>query len=61
MVFQVEKVARECFFFLRESFPFDEASLGQIRDGVTTKKAMQLSAPIAYVFSLHTPTVGSVQ
>ncbi|XP_019188715.1 PREDICTED: DExH-box ATP-dependent RNA helicase DExH8 [Ipomoea nil] len=60
--FQVEKLARECFFFLRESFPFDEESLGQFYDdGVIPKRQMQLSVPISYVFTLHTPTIGSVR
>ncbi|VFQ78639.1 unnamed protein product [Cuscuta campestris] len=55
--FQVEKLAREYLFFLRESFPYDESKLGMLSDNVTTKKSMQLSVPISYVFSLHRPTV----
>ncbi|CAH9081302.1 unnamed protein product [Cuscuta europaea] len=54
--FQVEKLAREYFFFLRESFPFNQARLGNFWDGVINKRAMQLSVPISYVFSLHYPT-----
>ncbi|XP_010259561.1 PREDICTED: DExH-box ATP-dependent RNA helicase DExH8 isoform X2 [Nelumbo nucifera] len=53
---QVEKLGRECFFFLTESFPFDESSFGEFYDTFTTKKPMMVSRPICYVFDLHPPT-----
>ncbi|CAK9175328.1 unnamed protein product [Ilex paraguariensis] len=56
MLFQVEKLARGSFFFLRESFPFDESSFGELSDGITTKKPMLTSKPISYVFELCPPT-----
>ncbi|KAL3827824.1 hypothetical protein ACJIZ3_016626 [Penstemon smallii] len=52
---QVEKVARESFFFLKDSFPFDESSFGELFDELTAKKAMLISKPISYVFYLHPP------
>lgn len=54
--FQVEKVARDAFFFLKESFPFDEQSFGQLCDEITTKKSMSVCRPITYVFNLHAPS-----
>ncbi|KAJ9171817.1 hypothetical protein P3X46_015130 [Hevea brasiliensis] len=53
---QVEKFGRDSFFFLRESFPFDEASFGELSDVVTTRKPMLASKPISYVFDLQPPT-----
>ncbi|KAF2315012.1 hypothetical protein GH714_037553 [Hevea brasiliensis] len=53
---QVEKLGRDSFFFLRESFPFDEASFGELSDVVTTRKPMLASKPISYVFDLQPPT-----
>uniref|UniRef100_A0A5B7B8U8 RNA helicase n=1 Tax=Davidia involucrata TaxID=16924 RepID=A0A5B7B8U8_DAVIN len=53
---QVEKLGRDSFFFLKESFAFDESSFGELCDPVTTKKAMLVSKPISYVFDLHPPT-----
>ncbi|KAF2315428.1 hypothetical protein GH714_039204 [Hevea brasiliensis] len=52
----VEKLGRDSFFFLRESFPFDEASFGELSDVVTTGKPMLASKPISYVFDLQPPT-----
>lgn len=52
---QVEKVARDSFFFLMESFPFDEVSFGRLPDQVTTRKPMVVSMPISYVFRLAPP------
>lgn len=52
---QVEKLARDSFFLLRESFPFDESSFGQLFDEVTTRKSITTSKPISYVFDLHPP------
>ncbi|XP_059438582.1 DExH-box ATP-dependent RNA helicase DExH8 [Corylus avellana] len=53
---QVEKLGSDCFFFLTESFRFDETSFGKLSDSVTTKKPMLVSTPISYVFDLHPPT-----
>ncbi|XP_008235089.1 PREDICTED: DExH-box ATP-dependent RNA helicase DExH8 [Prunus mume] len=53
---QVEKLGRESFFFLTESFPFDDASFGELPDKVSTKKPMMVSRPISYVFDLHPPS-----
>uniref|UniRef100_A0A7N0U8I5 RNA helicase n=1 Tax=Kalanchoe fedtschenkoi TaxID=63787 RepID=A0A7N0U8I5_KALFE len=50
---QVEKWARNCFFFLGESFPFDESNFGELQDEVLFKKAMVTSQPISYVFHMH--------
>ncbi|KAK9281663.1 hypothetical protein L1049_004566 [Liquidambar formosana] len=53
---QVEKLGRDCFFFLTESFPFDESSFGELSDRVTTKRPMLVSKPVSYVFDLHPPS-----
>ncbi|KAK1420477.1 hypothetical protein QVD17_22104 [Tagetes erecta] len=53
---QVESLARENFFYLRESFAFDEYSFGKVLDGVATKKPMLASKAIVYAFDLHAPT-----
>ncbi|KAK8570233.1 hypothetical protein V6N13_002928 [Hibiscus sabdariffa] len=53
---EVEKLARESFFFLTESFPFDEASLGELLDTVTVNKPMVTSRSVSYVFDLHPPS-----
>ncbi|XP_022899417.1 DExH-box ATP-dependent RNA helicase DExH8 [Olea europaea var. sylvestris] len=53
---QVEKLARDSFFLLRESFPFDESSFGQLFDELTARKSMSTSKPVSYVFDLHPPT-----
>ncbi|XP_031261633.1 DExH-box ATP-dependent RNA helicase DExH8 [Pistacia vera] len=53
---QVEKLGRDSFFFLTESFPFDEMSFGELADSVSTKRTMLVSRPISYVFDLHPPT-----
>lgn len=55
-VFQVEKLARESFFFLRESFPYDEASFGSLSDQCNSRKPMAISKPISYVFYLRPPS-----
>ncbi|KAI7751903.1 hypothetical protein M8C21_002630 [Ambrosia artemisiifolia] len=52
----VESLGRENFFYLRESFAFDEYSFGKLYDGVATKKPMLASKAIVYVFDLHPPT-----
>ncbi|XP_021281215.1 DExH-box ATP-dependent RNA helicase DExH8 isoform X2 [Herrania umbratica] len=53
---QVEKLARESFFFLTESFPFDQTSFGELLDTVTLNKPMLASRSISYVFDLHPPS-----
>ncbi|KAK4407009.1 DExH-box ATP-dependent RNA helicase DExH8 [Sesamum angolense] len=53
---QVEKLARDSFFFLKQSFLFDDTSFGDLFDEVTAKKSMLVSKPISYVFGLHPPT-----
>ncbi|GJN37847.1 hypothetical protein PR202_gb26840 [Eleusine coracana subsp. coracana] len=54
---QAERMARECFFVLSESFMFDEATLGWFSDISRHPRGMQVSAPVVYVFSMHRPTV----
>ncbi|KQK03657.1 hypothetical protein BRADI_2g09177v3 [Brachypodium distachyon] len=53
---QVDRLARECFFFLSESFMFDEATLGWFTDTPSYPNGMQVSAPVAYLFNMHPPT-----
>lgn len=53
---QVEKLGRESFFFLTESFPFDESSFGELSDEFSPKKPTMVTRPISYVFDLHPPT-----
>ncbi|RZC79589.1 hypothetical protein C5167_003822 [Papaver somniferum] len=53
---QVEKLARDSFFFLQESFPFDESSFGAFSDVVPMSKPMMVSRPISYVFYICPPT-----
>uniref|UniRef100_J3KYE9 Zinc finger CCCH domain-containing protein 4 n=1 Tax=Oryza brachyantha TaxID=4533 RepID=J3KYE9_ORYBR len=53
---QVERLARECFLFLGESFMFDEATLGWFSDTPRYPRGMQVSAPVAYIFNMHAPT-----
>ena len=55
LLFQVEKLGRESFFFLSESFPFDESSFGKLSDTVTLKKPLPVSKPVSYVFRLNLP------
>lgn len=52
---QVEKLARECCFFLSHSFPFDEQNLGELFDEVRARKPTLQSKPVSYVFSFHPP------
>lgn len=56
VLFQVEKLARESFFFLTESFPFDEASFGELLDTVTVNKPMLMPRSVSYVFDMHPPS-----
>ncbi|XP_057535972.1 DExH-box ATP-dependent RNA helicase DExH8 isoform X1 [Amaranthus tricolor] len=53
---QVEKLGRDCFFFLKESFQFDELTFGVLPDSVHTKKSLVTSTSVCYVFTLHPPT-----
>ncbi|XP_038905398.1 DExH-box ATP-dependent RNA helicase DExH8 isoform X2 [Benincasa hispida] len=53
---QVEKLGRESFFFLSESFPYDERSFGELPDKLTTKRGMLTSKPVSYVFDLQPPS-----
>ncbi|KAK3021051.1 hypothetical protein RJ639_047298 [Escallonia herrerae] len=53
---QVEKLGRDSFFFLKESFLFDETSFGALVDKVTSKKPMLASKSISYVFDFQPPT-----
>lgn len=50
-------MGRESFFFLGESFPFDESSFGRLSDKVNIKKPMVVSKPISYVFYMNLPLV----
>lgn len=56
---QVEMLGRESFFFLGESFPFDESSFGKLSDKVNIKKPMVVSKPISYVFYMNLPPVNT--
>ncbi|KMT06053.1 hypothetical protein BVRB_7g163800 [Beta vulgaris subsp. vulgaris] len=53
---QVEKLGRDCFFFLMESFRFDESTFGVVPDAVNSKRPLVLSSPVSYVFTLHPPS-----
>ncbi|KAL1542640.1 RNA helicase [Salvia divinorum] len=53
---EVEKLARESFFFLKASVGFDESSFGELFDEVTTKKSMLVSKPSSYIFELYPPS-----
>ncbi|XP_047057420.1 zinc finger CCCH domain-containing protein 4 [Lolium rigidum] len=53
---QAERLARECFYFLGESFMFDEGTLGWFSDTPSYPNGMQVSAPVAYIFNMHPPT-----
>ncbi|CAA0832022.1 Zinc finger CCCH domain-containing protein 31 [Striga hermonthica] len=52
---QVEKLARDSFFVLKASVPFDESSFGKLLDELTTKKSMLESKPVSYIFDLYPP------
>uniref|UniRef100_A0A1D1ZBL2 Zinc finger CCCH domain-containing protein 4 n=1 Tax=Anthurium amnicola TaxID=1678845 RepID=A0A1D1ZBL2_9ARAE len=54
---QVEKLGRECFFFLTQSFPFNEQSLGEFAEDEGVAWPMQASLPVCYVFEMHAPSV----
>lgn len=53
--FQVEKLARDSLFFLKDSFPYDEESFGKITDDIRTRNPMQVPKPVSYVFGWHPP------
>ncbi|KAI6674613.1 hypothetical protein NL676_002519 [Syzygium grande] len=52
---QVEKLGRSSFFFLTKSLPFAEQSYGELSDVIPTKKPMEVSKPISYVFRMYPP------
>lgn len=52
---QVEKLARDCFFILRDSCAFDEISFGMLHDCVTSRRPMVVSRSFSYVFSIQPP------
>ncbi|KAL0928671.1 hypothetical protein M5K25_000581 [Dendrobium thyrsiflorum] len=52
---QVERLARDCFFFLTESAPFDEATFGRFSDSCIARP-MQACRPICYAFEMVPPT-----
>ncbi|XP_071699588.1 DExH-box ATP-dependent RNA helicase DExH8-like [Rutidosis leptorrhynchoides] len=53
---QVESVAKESFFYLGQSFAFDEYTFGKLYDEFTTNKPKVVSKSIVYAFNLHPPT-----
>ncbi|XP_031497859.1 DExH-box ATP-dependent RNA helicase DExH8 isoform X2 [Nymphaea colorata] len=53
---RVEKLGRDCFFFLTESFPFDEASFGAFQNIASTSGSLAFSRTVSYVFDLHPPS-----
>ncbi|KAK7277740.1 hypothetical protein RJT34_22755 [Clitoria ternatea] len=53
---QVERLGRDCFFILTESFAFDETSFGTLSDGYNSRKSLLMSRPFSYVFALHPPS-----
>ncbi|KAI3932389.1 hypothetical protein MKW92_043921 [Papaver armeniacum] len=53
---QVEKLARDSFFFSARVIPFDESSFGAFSDVVPMSKPMMVSRPISYVFYICPPT-----
>ncbi|KAK1316402.1 Zinc finger CCCH domain-containing protein 4 [Acorus calamus] len=53
---EVEKLARDCFFFLTDSFPFDERTLGKFSNGIKLGRPMQSERPITYLFEMHPPS-----
>lgn len=55
-LFQVESLGRDSFFFLAESFVFDEMSFGELHGTIYTKKSFLVSRPISYIFDMYPPT-----
>lgn len=53
---QTEKLGRDSFFFLKESFPYDESRFGALSDTVAVKRPMLVSKPVSYVFYLRPPS-----
>ncbi|KAK7268844.1 hypothetical protein RIF29_21553 [Crotalaria pallida] len=53
---QVEKLGRDSFFILTNSFAFDETSFGALSDRVTIKRSMWVSKSISYVFGMRPHT-----
>lgn len=52
---QVERLARECFFFLSQSFLFDQSTFGKFLDPITPTRPLQICAPFSYVFNIRPP------
>lgn len=52
---QVERFGRESFFFLKESFLFDELSFGDLCDTMKTKTPGVVAKAVAYVFRMYPP------
>lgn len=55
LLFQVEKLGRDCLFILTESFAFDETSFGALYDRYTPRSPMVVSRSFSYVFNLCRP------
>lgn len=53
---QTEKLGRDSFFFLKESFAYDESRFGALSDTVTVKRPMLVSKAVSYVFFLQPPS-----
>ncbi|WOG83786.1 hypothetical protein DCAR_0102964 [Daucus carota subsp. sativus] len=55
---QTEKLGRESFFLLKESFPYNESRFGvlSLSDTVPVKRPMLVSKAVSYVFCLHPPS-----
>ncbi|KAL4202751.1 hypothetical protein AMTRI_Chr02g222720 [Amborella trichopoda] len=53
---QVERLGQDCFFFLMESIPFDEATFGEFLDCSMTRQKMVACMPVIYIFKLHPPS-----
>lgn len=53
---QTEKLGRDSFFLLKESFPYDESRFGALSDIVTVKRPMLVSKSVSYVFYLQPPS-----
>ncbi|KAG0495418.1 hypothetical protein HPP92_000109 [Vanilla planifolia] len=54
--FQVERMARDCFFFLTKSVPFNESTFGWFSGSCGITRSLQLSRPTCYAFEMFRPT-----
>lgn len=52
---QVERLGRESFFILKESFLFDELSFGDLSDTMRTRTPAVVAKAVAYVFRMNSP------